>query len=121
MAAILGSRLNFLPLPSETGGGRDQNSTVTRLQGPRYPRGFERTHERGKGDADNPIWTITPFVDAPGNHGTSKYFFEWEREWRKAGDFTFTTDEVEFLMLPEGLHEAARGFFKNKIKPLLPK
>jgi hypothetical protein len=24
------------------------------------------------------------------------YYFEWEREWRKVGDFTFTTDEVAF-------------------------
>jgi hypothetical protein len=73
----------------------------------------------------------------------SKYFFEWEREWRKVGNYTFTTEEVEFLIIPENLHEVARGFFKNakaenlgpcydcpfidpywplkKIKPLLPK
>jgi hypothetical protein len=66
-----------------------------------------------KDDAANPIWTITPFVDALGDYGKSKYFFEWEREWRKVGDCTFATDEVEFLIIPESLHETARGFFKN--------
>jgi hypothetical protein len=95
-----------------------------------------------KHDVANPIWTITPFVDAPGDYGKSKYFFEWEREWRKVGDYKFTTDEVEFLIIPEDLHKAARGFFESakaenlgpcydcpfidpywpltKIKPLLP-
>lgn len=96
-----------------------------------------------KHDAANPVWMITPFIDAPGDYGKSKYFFEWEREWRKVGHYKFTTDEVEFLVIPEDLHEVARGFFKaakaenrgpsyecpfidpywslKKIKPLLPK
>lgn len=96
-----------------------------------------------KSDASNPIWTITPFVDAPGAYKNGNYFFEWEREWRKQGDFQFQTDEVEFLILPEGSHKEARAFFDNakledlgpsyecafidpywklkKIKPLLPK
>src|ERR1700758_2934833 len=66
-----------------------------------------------KHDAANPIWTITPFVDAPGDYGKRKYFFEWEREWRKIGHYEFTVDEVEFLVIPEALHDAARSFFEN--------
>ncbi len=95
------------------------------------------------GDSKNPIWKITPFVDAPGDYPTGKYFFEWEREWRKLGDFKFFEDEVQFLVIPAELHNAARGFFdhartenlgpcyecpfidpywkREKIKPLLPK
>lgn len=96
-----------------------------------------------KKDPDHPIWKITPFVDAPGKYGKSTYFFEWEREWRKAGHFRFSEDDVAFLIIPEKLHEAARWFFDNakvenlgpcyecpfidpfwsrkKIKPVLPK
>jgi hypothetical protein len=96
-----------------------------------------------KKDADHPIWRITPFVDAPGKYGNKTYFFEWEREWRKTGHFKFSEDDVAFLIIPEKLHKAARGFFDNakvenlgpsyecpfidpfwnrkKIKPLLPK
>jgi hypothetical protein len=96
-----------------------------------------------KKDAGNPIWKVTPFVDAPGAYAHGSYFFEWEREWRKVGDFKFQTDEVEFLIIPEKLHKKAKSFFKKvrdenlgpsydcpfidpywklqKIKPLLPK
>ena len=61
----------------------------------------------------NPIWEVTPFVDAPGAYPTGTYFFEWEREWRKTGDFKFTKDDVEFLIIPEHQHKAAKSFFKN--------
>jgi len=67
-------------------------------------------------DPDHPIWTITPFVDAPGTYGNSTYFFEWEREWRKVGNFEFPTDEVEFLIIPEHLHFAAKVFFDDARK-----
>ena len=60
---------------------------------------------------NHPIWRITPFVDAPGKYGNSSYFFEWEREWRKAGHFKFSENDVAFLIIPEKLHDAARGFF----------
>lgn len=62
-------------------------------------------------DPSHPIWSVTPFVDAPGKYGKSAYFFEWEREWRKTGHFTFVEDDVAFLIIPEELHEAAQGFF----------
>jgi hypothetical protein len=96
-----------------------------------------------KDKPDHPIWRVTPYVDAPGSYGNSNYFFEWEREWRKVGDFNFCEDEVEFLIVPEKLHKKARAFFdkakaenlgpcytcpfidpywkRKKIKPLLPK
>jgi len=61
----------------------------------------------------NPIWTITPMVDAPGEYSTGSYRFEWEREWRHVGDFHFKVDEVAFLIIPENLHSAARGFFED--------
>lgn len=64
-------------------------------------------------DPKNPIWEVTPFVDLPGAHPKGSYFFEWEREWRKVGDFNFTTDDVEFLIIPEKLHKAAKSFFKS--------
>jgi hypothetical protein len=95
------------------------------------------------GNPKDPIWKVTPFVDAPGDYPTGKYFFEWEREWRKLGDFTFLEEEVEFLIIPANLHKAARSFFdtakaenlgpcykcpfidpywrRKQIKPLLPK
>jgi Putative abortive phage resistance protein AbiGi, antitoxin len=64
-------------------------------------------------DSENPIWSVTPFVDAPGDYTTGKYFFEWEREWRKLGEFKFAEVDVEFLVIPSALHEAARAFFDN--------
>lgn len=64
-------------------------------------------------DEANPIWRVTPFVDAPGAYPNGSYFFEWEREWRKVGDFKFSTDDVAFLIIPENLHGAAKGFFEN--------
>jgi len=64
-----------------------------------------------KGDPDHPIWRIAPFVDVPGKHWHKTYFFEWEREWRKVGHFTFSQDDVAFLIIPEELHENARSFF----------
>ena len=62
---------------------------------------------------EHPVWRVTPYIDAPGSYGTGKYFFEWEREWRKVGDFKFVEDEVEFLVVPEQQHEDARHFFEN--------
>jgi hypothetical protein len=66
-----------------------------------------------KKDLDAKIWKMTPFVDAPGAYGKSTYFFEWEREWRKIGNFKFDADDVECLIIPENLHEAAAGFFET--------
>ena len=52
-------------------------------------------------------------IDAPGNYGGRDYQFEWEREWRHIGPFPFEPEDVAFLLIPEELHSAARGFFGN--------
>lgn len=64
-----------------------------------------------KDDPTNPVWKIAPFVDQPGDYGSTTYFFEWEREWRHVGDFDFHQKDAAFLIIPEDLHSAARGFF----------
>ena len=59
------------------------------------------------------VWKLTPFIDSPGNYGKTKYFFEWEREWRHVGDMKFETSDAAFLIIPEHLHAAARAFFED--------
>lgn len=59
------------------------------------------------------IWSLTPFVDAPGSYWPSSYFFEWEREWRSVGNFHFEPEDVAFLVIPEKQHAKARTFFEN--------
>ncbi|MGO1304869.1 MAG: hypothetical protein ACTMKV_08810, partial [Sphingomonas parapaucimobilis] len=39
--------------------------------------------------------------------------YEWEREWRHVGDLKFSELDTAFLIIPENLHEAARGFFHS--------
>ncbi len=58
-----------------------------------------------------PIWTITPFVDVPGDYSGRRYRFEWEREWRHIGHLSFSVEHATFLVIPESLHGAARSFF----------
>ena len=65
------------------------------------------------GKPDDPIWRVAPFVDQPGQYGSSSYFFEWEREWRHTGDLHFKETDSAFLIIPEDLHEAARDFFDD--------
>jgi hypothetical protein len=60
----------------------------------------------------DPIWTVTPFVDFPGEYGPTRYRFEWEREWRVPGGLSFRPEDVAFLFIPEGLHEQATTFFE---------
>lgn len=67
----------------------------------------------GEHDASSPIWEVAPFVDLPGTYGKSKYFYEWEREWRHVGDLDFSEKDPAFLIIPEALHEAARDFFHS--------
>jgi hypothetical protein len=71
-------------------------------------------------EPEDPIWTITPFVDFPGDylgaHGPTQYRFEWEREWRVPGGLTFGPDDVAFLFIPETLHGAARSFFEDALE-----
>lgn len=66
---------------------------------------------KAKKQPDDPIWKIAPFVDQPGKYGFTEYFYEWEREWRHVGNFAFNEKDAAFLIIPEDLHSAARGFF----------
>lgn len=61
--------------------------------------------------AADPIWSLTPFIDSPGDYPGGSYRFEWEREWRHVGDLQFHETDVAFLVIPEKLHEQARRFF----------
>ena len=64
-----------------------------------------------KNKPDNPIWSITPMIDAPGRYGFREYEYEWEREWRHLGKMKFKPEDVAFLFIPEHLHGNARSFF----------
>jgi len=68
---------------------------------------------KAKNDKGDPIWLIAPFVDQPGQYGPKSYFYEWEREWRHVGKFDFKETDAAFLIIPEDLHSAARGFFND--------
>lgn len=76
-------------------------------------KAIKKLAQQAGGDADDPIWRVTPFVDVPGAYGKAQYYFEWEREWRVVGDVALTPDDVAFLIVPEDLHAAARGFFDD--------
>jgi hypothetical protein len=65
--------------------------------------------------ASQRIWELTTFIDFPGDYPTGTYRFEWEREWRVRGSLSFTESDVAFLVIPEELHQAARGFFQDAI------
>lgn len=66
--------------------------------------------------ASDPIWRLTPFIDVRGTYRSGPYRFEWEREWRHIGNFSFSESDVAFLIIPEELHGAARGFFTNAVR-----
>jgi hypothetical protein len=60
--------------------------------------------------ADDPIWTLAPYVDRVED---DVYYFDWEREWRVAGGLAFTPEEVSFIFAPANLHDAAKAFFET--------
>lgn len=60
----------------------------------------------------DPIWRLTPFIDAIGVYSGGSYRFEWEREWRHLGNFCFQRDDPAFLIIPQELHNNARRFFE---------
>ena len=72
--------------------------------------------DQGKSHRDAGIWKLTALIDAPGKHGASDYFFDWEREWRHVGSFQFSPEDVAFLLIPERLHVAARNFFQEQLR-----
>jgi hypothetical protein len=82
--------------------------------GPAYAA-LQQLRQRAASKPDDPIWRITPLIDAPGDYPKGKYRFEWEREWRCVGSLRFAVEEVAFLILPEKHHGAAGGFFQSAI------
>lgn len=62
---------------------------------------------------DDPVWHLTPFVDIWAKGTPYTYDFRWEREWRLTNDLAFTPDDVEFVFMPEDVHQTARDFFKE--------
>lgn len=68
----------------------------------------------GRNDGNSaPLRKIFPFIDVVGCHGTKRYEFSWEREWRILGDLVFEPEDVAFLIIPNSYHEAAKAFFKE--------
>lgn len=76
---------------------------------------LEQLIQQAHGTPADPIWKLTPFVDAPGVYATGKYRFEWEREWRCVGNFKFCEDNVAFVIIPEEFHAAAKDFFEMAV------
>ena len=75
--------------------------------------------DRALGSPDpgsDPVWILTPFIDVRGHYYTGSYLYEWEREWRHIGHFSFSETDVAFLIIPEELHGAALGFFTDAIQ-----
>jgi hypothetical protein len=71
---------------------------------------------RPGGAEDDPIWSLTPFVDFPsGPSSPYTYDFRWEREWRVAADVDFDSNDVAFLLIPERNHEPAATFFTDAV------
>jgi hypothetical protein len=72
---------------------------------------LEKMSNHLNGTEKEDFFDLAPFIDIPGESGDSVYRFEWEREWRIIGDLSFSPDDVEFLILPGDVHEAARALF----------
>jgi hypothetical protein len=64
---------------------------------------------------DDPVFSLTPFVDFIGHYMAGPYEFDWEREWRVRGELRFSPDDVPFLFIPAEFHEAARRFFADAV------
>ena len=94
---------------SERGGG----AIWYARKGSNYHKALKNLMKLGAGDPENPIWSITAMIDAPGVYGRSSYEYEWEREWRHIGELKFEPNDVAFLFIPEKLHPKARAFFSD--------
>tara|TARA_R110002072_G_scaffold534_6_gene3958 strand:- start:137535 stop:138191 length:657 start_codon:yes stop_codon:yes gene_type:complete len=69
--------------------------------------------QEDKGELGDTFWEIAPFIDRVISNESSRYQFDWEREWRLNKNLDFETYEVSFLIIPESHHEAAKIFFKD--------
>ncbi len=68
---------------------------------------------KARNNPSDPIWDVAPFVDQPGQYGSTEYFYEWEREWRHVGHFDFKPADAAFLIIPESDHSYAREYFAD--------
>lgn len=71
-------------------------------------------------DTEDPLWRLTPFVDLIGEYGGTTYRFDWEREWRVAGEIRFSYGDVAFIFAPERDHERVVGWFGEAGEPCPP-
>ncbi|MDG9674818.1 hypothetical protein [Micromonospora sp. DH14] len=68
----------------------------------------DRVQPGNRINPENPLWSITQFVDNPGAYGDTRYEFEWEREWRVPHHLTFDAVDVALLLAPEEDHDWVR-------------
>jgi hypothetical protein len=73
---------------------------VNSYAGPELREGFDRMFELVKKSKFSSKMTgVIPYVSAV----HEKYDFSWEREWRVLGSAKFDLDDLQFVLLPEGL------------------
>lgn len=83
---------------------------------------FKNLARNTRGNKDDPIWKLAPFVDHPGKTaGVGSYFFEWEREWRHIGDLEFSESDPAFFIFPEENHKYFREFMDGKNDEKFPR
>jgi hypothetical protein len=84
----------------------------------------DRVQPGNRINPDNPLWSITQFVDNPGPYGDTRYEFEWEREWRVPRHLVFGGNDVALLLAPEEDHDWMRqtawfGFAPSRYQGLV--
>ena len=77
---------------------------------------IEREAARNPFDSGAPLWELTPLIDRPAERRTAE--FEWEREWRIAGEdgFPFEPEDVELLFAPEDMHPHVEKFLRESAR-----
>jgi hypothetical protein len=94
---------------------KDGGPVLYAYKGTPHAVAIQEAVDFAKDDPSHPIWKIAPFVASPGHYGDTKYFFEWEREWRVPGDFDFSFPDVAFLIVPEAEHADASKWLRTEI------
>ena len=61
----------------------------------------------------DPASAILPFIEQMGTWSTTQKEFWWEREWRKLGNFSFSSEEVALIIAPEVAHPALHRAFSR--------
>jgi hypothetical protein len=67
---------------------------------------------------EDPVWSLTPYIDFPGPYWETEYEFEWEREWRIDG-LNVSSDEVRFLFAPEQHHDETARLWTGGPTPVI--